>query len=432
MPIGQMSMKLRMRKVLAMSAAIAALPACGAGTDQAARGEAIFRDSAGVVIVENSSGSEALAPVWNIDPNPSVRIGVMMGEPAYQFGRIDGLARLSDGRIVVLDGIARELRYFGAGGEHLYTVGKSGEGPGELLPAGFARLFSLAGDTVAVWTVSRLSLFDQEGEFADAVAGSATSPLGLLSGRTIVAFRGETLVPPPGPEGLTRQANHYVKIDLLNPETQDTVTFKVGRHTWGTRTIEIQPGLVVSENGIHVPFTHPPISYIGSGRFAITTGVEREIEVFDGDGQLVRIIRVADEPTPLPRELFRARTNRLLEELEPETRQERASQYASMPAPAVIPAYAPAAVGGMNRMLMNAEGEIWIGRFDPDSDLSFFPNSNPAVWTVFDGEGRVAGTVHMPPRFTPYELTADGVLGVYRDDFDVEYVQHVRVERTPA
>jgi hypothetical protein len=35
----------------------------------------------------------------------------------------------------------------------------------------------------------------------------------------------------------------------------------------------------------------------------------------------------------------------------------------------------------------------------------------------------------MPERFTPFELTPEGVLGVYRDLYDVEYIQHVRVKR---
>jgi hypothetical protein len=182
-------------------------------------------------------------------------------------------------------------------------------------------------------------------------------------------------------------------------------------------------------SSIHVPFTHPPISYVRVGGFAITDWTSRQIEVFDGAGRLIRIIRRIEELEPLTPELFQARVDRILAEMEPEARETQASNYPSMPAPPTIPAWAPTTVTGMFRMLLGADGEIWIGRFDPEDDRSFYPNSNPLVWTAFNPEGRVAGTVRMPERFSPFELTPEGVLGVYRDEYDVEYIQHVRVER---
>jgi hypothetical protein len=179
----------------------------------------------------------------------------------------------------------------------------------------------------------------------------------------------------------------------------------------------------------YVPFTHPPISYVRVGGFAINDWQSRDIEVFDGTGKRTRILRVAGGLEPLTDERFRAMIDRVLGEMEPEARTAMEPRYAAMPAPATIPAYAPAMVSGMNRMLMGGNGELWIGRFDPDTGFSTAPGGTPAVWTAFDPEGRVAGTIHMPEGFTPFELTPEGVLGVYRDEYDVEYVQHVRVER---
>jgi hypothetical protein len=44
-------------------------------------------------------------------------------------------------------------------------------------------------------------------------------------------------------------------------------------------------------------------------------------------------------------------------------------------------------------------------------------------WTIFDHEYRMLGTVETPPRFAVSWIGEDLVLGVWRDEFDVEYVQ---------
>jgi hypothetical protein len=50
--------------------------------------------------------------------------------------------------------------------------------------------------------------------------------------------------------------------------------------------------------------------------------------------------------------------------------------------------------------------------------------------TVFDAEGRQLGTLAMPPRFRLTDAGPDYVLGVGRDDMDVEKVQLFRLDRS--
>ncbi len=73
------------------------------------------------------------APTWRLEPD--LRIGTMDGEGPEVFGQVTGLAVLADGRIVVLDYQAQELRMFDAGGHHLATWGGKGGGPGEFQAA---------------------------------------------------------------------------------------------------------------------------------------------------------------------------------------------------------------------------------------------------------------------------------------------------------
>ena len=62
---------------------------------------------------------------------PIVTIGVVEGLDEYQFFDISGAARLADGSVVVAESGARRVQRFGPGGEHLWSRGRQGEGPGE-------------------------------------------------------------------------------------------------------------------------------------------------------------------------------------------------------------------------------------------------------------------------------------------------------------
>jgi hypothetical protein len=47
----------------------------------------------------------------------------------------------------------------------------------------------------------------------------------------------------------------------------------------------------------------------------------------------------------------------------------------------------------------------------------------PPRWIVFDSDGRWLGAVEVPPNGRVSEIGADYVLGVWRDELDVERVQ---------
>jgi len=49
---------------------------------------------------------------------------------------------------------------------------------------------------------------------------------------------------------------------------------------------------------------------------------------------------------------------------------------------------------------------------------------------VFDREGVFVARVHMPPRLNILEVGDDYVLGLARDDIDVEHVRLYRLEKS--
>ncbi|MCY4571728.1 MAG: hypothetical protein OXF01_02910 [Gemmatimonadetes bacterium] len=89
------------------------------------------KDSAGIEVIDiRGSGSEGDG-VWRLTPDPLLTIGVVAGEPEYEFSYVVGAFRLAPDTIVVLDDDAGELRFYDGLGNHIRTVGGRGEGPGE-------------------------------------------------------------------------------------------------------------------------------------------------------------------------------------------------------------------------------------------------------------------------------------------------------------
>ena len=71
---------------------------------------------------------------------------------------------------------------------------------------------------------------------------------------------------------------------------------------------------------------------------------------------------------------------------------------------------------------VDARGYLWVEEYR-------MPGVERTVWTVFDAEGHVQGLVETPLGLDVYEIGEDYILGLARDDFDIEYVQIFRLTR---
>ena len=111
-----------MRRAVLIFGLIAAM---GCTTDTP--GTSVARDSAGITIIENA----ASPAVPEVTGELQLSIGVEEGPLEYQFYRVTGLARLTDGRIVVGEAESGRLRWFDAEGQLLLQAGGRGSGPGE-------------------------------------------------------------------------------------------------------------------------------------------------------------------------------------------------------------------------------------------------------------------------------------------------------------
>ncbi len=84
-----------------------------------------------------------------------------------------------------------------------------------------------------------------------------------------------------------------------------------------------------------------------------------------------------------------------------------------------------------DRLLVDRIGDLWVRRFDPRAALQAVstPSPLPTEWDVFDASGRWLTTVALPGDVVIHDIGEDYVLGVWKDEMDVQYVRMYGLER---
>jgi len=408
-----------MRKRFALFGAVLFAAACGGGAEGGAEWSGTVEDSAGVQIVRNS-----LQPIWGEGEawgfEEVLSIGEAAGDPDYQFGQIAGLDATSDGRILVLDNQAQHIKVFSADGVFERTVGQAGSGPGEFGP-GAAVLMVGAADTVIVPDAGNQRvnvILLGEGE-------STSFPLSFeegipmrwqISNSGVLAVQRRALNLPNQDvvdvDLIARQAYDGTIVDtLLTPPRGETFSFGGGLPEF------------------HFFAPEPMWTLLNDGTFVHAVNDDYRINVAGPDASLTRVITMPSEPIPVSeqdKEIITGMIMGLMEEQGvPPQALDGIKQGISYED--VFPAF--------TQMRNGPEQSLWVQRISVPSDMTADEqeNWNPLLdqgsdeWDVFDAEGRFMGFVTMPERFTPFSLRGDLFYGVWRDEFEVQYVKVYRV-----
>jgi hypothetical protein len=373
----------------------------------------VVRDSAGVKIVENSAPAWKEGQGWRLSAEPALDIGMVDGPPEYQFGRVTGAVRLGDGTVVVGDDQSKNLRFFDRAGRYLRTVGREGGGPGE-----FGALASVAaqGDTLVVgdYNNRRVTVFAPDGRLVRAMPLDAGGTEAFV--RTLGSFRdGSVLlssVTSSDRSGLSRDSVTYL---LLGPAGGPPR--ELGRFPGDEMFTHAEEGgpVMGGPRGFGRAATLAAVPdgffYGSSDRF--------EIGRYDEAGKLLRLVRAPHSPRPVtPADVERFKEMRRQMAQDPSRAQLRGlieKSLAAMPFAETMPAH--------GELRADAAGGLWVSDYRLTSD-------DPGRWTVFDPEGRMLGTVATPARFRVFEIGTDYVLGVWRDDMDVEHVRLFTLEKS--
>ena len=387
--------------------------ACG-GPDTPAGATFSTRDSAGIIIAENRGELPAKGGSWSVSPDPVLQIGSLDGDEAYLFSRISGAVKLSDGRIAVADIRAPNLRIFSANGEHLHTFGTRGEGPGEFNSPRL--LGTLPGDTLVVVDsrLRRINLFHPAEGFIRSATASTEIPSillteGMFSSGSVMIQRmvfGEDRT-----GGYARQATHYRTVALDGTLERDWGEFAGEELVLASQT-EGQATMSLMGNA---PFGKSPAVAVGGGRFFYGSQDSYEIQLRNQTGVLERIIRLEKELEPVTGDQVTALLEEELRDLEDNdlARQYRRS-YEDAPVPDFHPAY--------GSIFADKLGYLWV----EETQLS---NDQPHLFSVFNPEGRLSGSLVLPTGFLIQEIGEDYILGRSTDDLGIQYLRMYSLTR---
>jgi hypothetical protein len=258
---------------------------------------AILLVGAVAMSASRSGGAVAREQGWVVSPQPLMRLGVAAGDAAQEFGRIRGVARLSDGRVVVADGASQELRFFAATGAHVLTVGRSGAGPGE-----FGTLWSLLrtpGDSLITWDFRqrRATVFAAGGRVSreirirDGLGAGHVELIGRFHDGSLLFTR--TVEPRPERSGIHRTVATYWRvgadgtgIDSLAalPGREFEVTMGGAADLWST---------------LDLPFARESFGAVAPDVFYVGQNDRFEIQQRARNGRVLTTIRHAPAERPL-------------------------------------------------------------------------------------------------------------------------------------
>lgn len=381
-----------------VAVALLAAPACS--SDDAERSR--VRDSAGIRIAENPAGAAARAAVWVIDSASTTAIGDVARGPAHELFRVVGVARLSDGRVAVLNAGSNDLRFFDQRGEHLLTVGRKGDGPGEFQSA--AALVHLANDSLAVWDRSqqRVTVFSPAGDYIRTVrldvGGNTTEVLGAFADGSVGIAMLRLQVPRSGFTTCVASIASF-PLDGSILDTLATVPWReVGI---------LYPGDDIIGSRTFAPRT---AGAIHGDRLWIGTAVDAQIEMRDRRGTLAGIVRWdAGDRSVGPGDAAA-----FFEAAGPGAPPDR-QRALSIPVMDRYPAH--------GRLIADAGGNMWVERYPRPM------STDPTPWLIFEREGRLIGRADVPPDLRIFEIGENAVVGVRRDAEGVERVSVHRLRR---
>ncbi|MFZ2054671.1 MAG: 6-bladed beta-propeller [Candidatus Aminicenantales bacterium] len=151
----------------------------------------------GVQTVKNPEEPVYSGDVLSLEEDLS--IGTSEGEEEYVFSRIGGLDVDDNGNIYAIDSSSAHVRVFDSNGQYLRTIGRKGQGPGEMVMPGFVQVTSQDEIAVYDYQTQRLVFFSPDGTYQKQVSSARmrypVMPIRLDSHGNIVGY--QVMAPPP-------------------------------------------------------------------------------------------------------------------------------------------------------------------------------------------------------------------------------------------
>jgi hypothetical protein len=347
-------------------------------------------DSAGIRIASNVWSGAWEVPEWQLAAVPALSIGDPAPSPEYELHRVYYARTTPAGRIIAAVNL-HEIRIYEADGRYVRTIGRQGSGPGE-----FEFLWDAhpVGDTL----IRSLDV--------------ANRRVTIFAARDDAIRTESTMIPVSSPNGAGLLADgSYAGLSMVADRPNERVVLLIAPDGASADTLGVVSAPASSESAVANarPMFEPAFSSTAAGRW-VWAGWEGRYEIrrYAPDSRLEQIVRSTFAGEPVTDAIRQSVTEAV-----------PAGSEAARRTP-VFPDRLPA----WNKLLASPSGWLWVRR-EP-SPLEEAANT----WDIFDPEGRLAAYIRIPMTGRLSEVGDDYVLGVFRNELDVESIRRYAIVRT--
>ncbi|MDH3733872.1 MAG: hypothetical protein OEU54_10080 [Gemmatimonadota bacterium] len=373
-----------------------------------------------LTVVENRAPLWTGDDGWTLADEPSLVIGVLDGDAEYQLYGVRAARRRSDGGVVVLDA-SNVVRHYAEDGAFVGAYGGPGSGPGEF--GAPTHLIVRPDDSMVVWDSRgfRLTHLDAMGRLVDtrtldlaALANAVAPPLypatgePLRDGRVLVRLVGKDGKGTAGSaDGVFRDRTGAL---IAAPDgTIDTLGF------FADNEQSTLPALAIPVVPARAKRTELAASPAGD-RICIGEQEAPEITCY-GPGTSRLTFRWTAAPGPVTDADVAAWIDATAEAWGPKMSVSEAEKLLSE---VVHPSMRPS----HGEITIDDTGHIWV---EPSRGPDGAPGGPSAV---FDPNGVLLGEVGLPP-IRVLEIGDDLLIGVHRDELEIEYVHVYELRKPP-
>ena len=343
--------------------------ACGQQKD---KWQGTIQEVDGVTIVMNPED-----PIHNAESFEMIEelsIGEREGREEYMFQRLFTLAVNANEDIYVLDYQANHIRKFDKEGEYISTIGKSGQGPGELQAP--RSLFCSDQGELVVGDINRVSYFTLDGEFLRSTA-----------------YKGGMIII----RDMDSEGNFYA-FDIVGAE-----------NVYEVKKFDSEFNHITSFGTSPLPNPNEDNPFFSVLRFDIIQGTRLVsgyaeegyvLEIKDTSGNLMR--KIEKEYTPL-------------EPTQEDVEEQTADDPPEMKRKLSVPKYFPP----FRIMMADDEGRIYVYTYERTPDREKY------YYDIFDTEGKYIFKIPFESR--PHVIKKNRIYTIDEDEDGYEYVMRYKV-----
>jgi hypothetical protein len=367
---------------------------------------------------DEDRSAAATGPTWRVDETPTTEIGCLDDNRCALNG-VTYVAHAGAGKWAVANARSGEIHFYSTAGRRSRLTGRLGNGPGEFRSITWLRY---ANDTLSVFdpVLSRITYLSNEGttlrtEQVPRITTLLNRQAGLtmaqylprLANGNIVTLVTTRPLPSQQKAGLrVDSASHYLYRPTVNgaiplPSVSTALKYVV---------------VTSSRSGMYnqVPFGLETHVAVGSDRFYVGTNDVCAIDVYDGEGRLVRRISCQHQQTKIG-----------------ETALTAYRQFHSGPASENILKMQTLAWEATDKLehfpqfadiRVDDSHNLWVLRFP-------IHGVETVTWDVFDSGGDIVGHVVTPAGFRNVWITQEFFVGMWQDKLGVEYVRMYKIHK---